>query len=84
MNKLMKFIPAKIIFRSFYWVKKEQQMKYELNVIFDFIDNNKYDKAEKLCGEFRKKWDGEKMPMWVYETYVKITNAETQIHFLKH
>lgn len=82
MDFLKLFIPGRIIFRSLYWVERERQMSRQLREIFSLIDEDRFAEAEALVAQFRRRWDGVRMPAWVSQTHASVSRAESMLNLL--
>lgn len=77
MNWLKKIIPAYIEFRSLYWVQYGAKMELALEVIFDNIDNDNLEEANKLITEFESQFTQSGVPDWIAVKYAEIYKAKS-------
>lgn len=80
---LKKIIPSYIEIRSLYWVEYGNRMSFDLGKIFDSIDNDNYEEAEKLINDFEKTYKQSGVPNWVALEYSQIYKAISMLNFLK-
>ena len=76
---IKKFIPARIIIRSWYWVEIENEMEEELKDIFFMLDIEDYKAAKTFIADFHKKYDVMKKPYWLNEMHSQICRAEAML-----
>ena len=81
---ISKLIPCKIIIKTLYWTRKENEMIADLNRVCEKIDKEESDARESF-EEIKEKWEtqAEKAPYWfAKELYSELIRLETMLAFL--
>ena len=80
---LTKLIPFSIKIKSLYWVNKEKEINFDLSILFNLIDTDKYDEAEIKLETLKTKWYSIESPHWFQlEWLSKFAKAEAMLNFL--
>jgi len=85
MNWIKKLIPAYIEIRSLYWVQHGRKMELALGEIFDAIDNDRYEEAQRLINYFEceeSEFSQGDVPFWIAAKYAEIYKAKSMLSFL--
>ena len=82
---ITKFIPFEIRIKTLYWVNLEREIKYELERLYEVIDNGDVKFARMMLNDMLEKWEpiGIDCPKWFWEYIAKFQNADSMISFLE-
>lgn len=83
MNWIKKLVPAYFEVRSLYWVQKHDRMIEDVREIYDALDTEAYDVAEKLIDSFEGRWSSVRTPEWTYATQAEVSRARSLLHLLR-
>ena len=82
MNWIKKLIPAYVEIRSLYWVQQGRKMELALINIFDAIDDDRYEEAQRLITIFESEFSQGGVPFWIAVKYAEIYKAKSMLFFL--
>jgi hypothetical protein len=83
---LSKFIPYDIRIKTLYWVRKEIEIKSDLSILFNKIDEGEHRIARHMLESLKYKWTefSHGSPEWFLDYIAKFAMAESMLDFLEN